>query len=158
MSNAIVLACGNPLRGDDGVAVQVARRLEASQSDPQTEILCAQQWTAEFAERISHAELAVFVDASVDISPGKIQLQEVHASGEQPRVRTQSMSPEQLLLLAKQTYGRAPAQAFLVRIGAASFAHGRDLTTPVRQAIPKALEQIKSLLSGAPLTSTPNSP
>ena len=86
MNHAILLACGNPLRGDDGVAVHLARQMEASQGEPGAEILCSQQWTPEVAERISHADLAIFVDASVAIPPGQIQVQSIEAAAGRPAV------------------------------------------------------------------------
>jgi hydrogenase maturation protease len=148
MNGAIVLACGNTLRGDDGIAVHLARELDANLKDTQTEILCSQQWTPELAVRISHAEVAIFVDASTAISPGEIQVQTVVPAAGATGVTTHSMSPAQLLALALHVYGRAPQRAFLMTIGGASFAHVRQFSAPVRDAIPGALEKIKELLAG----------
>lgn len=128
------------------MAVHVARRMEATQSGPRAEIVCSQQWTPEFAERISHAELAIFVDASAAIAPGEIQVQSISPGPVQPGVTTHSMRPAQLLALAEQLYGHAPARAFLLTIGGESFAHDRQLSTPVLQAIPAALARIQALL------------
>ena len=149
MSGAIVLACGNSLRGDDGIAVYLARELDASLNDPQTEVLCSQQWTPELAIRISHADLAIFVDASSAIPPGQIQVQAVVSTANAAGLTTHSMRPGQLLALASHVYGRAPQRAFLVSIGGASFAHVRQFSAPVRAAIPGALEKIRELLAGS---------
>lgn len=70
MSHTIILACGNPLRGDDGIALHIACRLQDGYCDPKTEIRCAQQWTPELAERISKADLAIFVDESATAHAG----------------------------------------------------------------------------------------
>ena len=60
MSKALVLACGNSQRGDDGVALQVVNYLRNDLCDPAAEFHCQQQWTPELAEPISHAETAFF--------------------------------------------------------------------------------------------------
>jgi hydrogenase maturation protease len=147
VKTAILLACGNPLRGDDGVAVYLARQLEASPGDRPVEILCFQQWTPELAERISHAEMAIFVDASAVIAPGEIQLQSLEAIPGRRGVTTHSMNPPQLLALAQRLYGRAPERAFLLTIGGESFAHDRHLSKKASESIPAALEKIKALLA-----------
>lgn len=130
--------------------MHLARRLEALQGDSRIEIICSQQWTPEFAERISHAELAILVDSSPAIAPGEIRIQSISPDSRRPGVTTHSLSPAQLLAMAEHVYGHAPARAFLVTIGAASFAHDRQLSAPVRQAIPAALAQIQGLLSDPP--------
>jgi hypothetical protein len=56
-NHALVLACGNSLRGDDGLVSCGARFLHAGFCDPRTEILASQQWTRELAEPIRRADL-----------------------------------------------------------------------------------------------------
>jgi len=148
MSKAIVLACGNPLRGDDAVAVHLARELEATLGDPNVEILCSQHWTPEIAERISHADLALFVDASAAISVGAILVQSIEPASGAPGATTHSMKPEQLISLAQHVHGRVPERAFLITIGVQSFTHDRQLSAPVQEAIPAALARIKAILAG----------
>jgi len=65
MCKALVLACGNSLRGDDGVAFQVVSYLRNDSCDPAAEFYCQQQWTPELAEPISQADIVIFVDAAV---------------------------------------------------------------------------------------------
>jgi hydrogenase maturation protease len=148
---SVILACGNPLRGDDGVALRIVCSLQGGYADPNTEIRCAQQWTPELAESISKAELAIFVDASASVPPGEVRLEQVFAGDEHRSVATHSLRPEQLLTLANELYQEAPARAFLLTIGGASFGHGEQLSTVVRRVIPVACDQIKALLSGVTL-------
>ena len=56
MSRALVLACGNSLRGDDGVAIRIVTQLKNSICDPAIEVYCQQQWTPELAEPISQGQ------------------------------------------------------------------------------------------------------
>lgn len=154
MAQSIVLACGNPLRGDDGVALQVVCSLQHGYTEPDTEIRCAQQWTPELAERISKSDLVIFVDASAVIPPGEMRLEAISARQEHPSVATHSLNPEQLLTLAHELYQKAPERAFLLTIGGRSFDHGDQLSDVVRHAVPAACNQIKALLSGVSLPDT----
>jgi hydrogenase maturation protease len=145
---ALVLTCGNPQRGDDGVAGQVADALRAGFCDAGTKVRSDQQWLPEMAELISEAELVVFVDASAELEPGEVRSEEVKARPTSPQAFTHSMTPAGLLALAKQLYGNAPNSAFLVTIGGDSFELAEELSDVVRHAIPVALDQIKAILSG----------
>jgi hydrogenase maturation protease len=147
MNHALVLACGNSLRGDDGLAVAIARFLHAGFCDPRTEILASQQWTPELAEPISRADLVIFLDASVSLSPGSIRLQSVAPAAPRPGSLTHSVTPGALLGLAKQLYERVPERAYLLTVGGESFEYPERLCHSVLRAIPAVLTQIKALLS-----------
>ena len=143
---SIVLACGNALRGDDGVAPYLAHQLYGAICDANTEIVCSHQWLPEQAEDLSLATLAIFIDASVAIPPGAIQVRPVHAEREAAVATSHSLTPPQLMTLARDLFGRAPERAFLVTIGGESFEDGCEFSEPVRMAIPNATKQISGLL------------
>ncbi len=151
MNRALVLACGNPLRGDDGIAVYLARYLRNEFCEPQTEIQCSQQWAPELAESISECDMVLFLDASATLPPGDVQLQKIKPSRKSSPSTTHSMSPELLLALAAKLYSNAPERAFLLTVGGESFEHADHLSESVRGAIPYALELIKATLSGVSL-------
>jgi hydrogenase maturation protease len=151
MNHALVLACGNSLRGDDGLAVAIARFLHAGFCDPRTEILASQQWTPELAEPISRADLVIFLDASVSLSPGSIRLQSIAPAVARTGSLTHSFTPDELLGLAKQLYERVPESAYLLTVGGESFEQSERLSHSVLRAIPAVLTQIKALLSGVSL-------
>lgn len=146
MKQSLVLACGNSLRGDDGVGPRVAEQLSEQLKDPRTEVSCSHQWTPELAEKISKADIAVFVDASAKLGPGQIQVRSVAAGPGRTGATTHSLNPERLLLLAGTLYGRVPERVFLLTIGGKSFAPGEELSPIVRNAIPAVIARIKSLL------------
>jgi hydrogenase maturation protease len=149
MKRVIVLACGNSLRGDDGVGLCVAEELRGELGDSQAEISCSHQWTPELSEEISKMDVAVFVDASATLRPGQVQVRSITPSSEKVGATTHSMDPERLLALAQSLYGRAPEKAFLLTIGGESFAPGEELSTAVRAAVPVATARIKNLLEHA---------
>ena len=147
MAQAIILACGNPLRGDDGVAWHIARALQETSTKPQMKIVCAQQWTPEMAEDISQAELAIFVDASAAIAAGEIRVERISVSDVALTVETHALSPMQLFSLATELYQRVPEKAFLLTIGGQSFEHGDQLSEAAHRAIPAACHRIQALLA-----------
>jgi hydrogenase maturation protease len=151
MNRALVLACGNALRGDDAVALHIARCLRDGVCDPDTQIHSHQQWTPELAEPISKAQLVIFVDASASVAPGEIACQRLRPIYKSPASLTHQTSPVTLLSLAEQLYGTHPACAYLLTVGGASFQLTEGLSEPVRRAIPRAIERIKALLSGVTL-------
>lgn len=154
MNRALILACGNQLRGDEGIAVVLAHYLRNEFCEPETEIQSLHQWTPELAESISHSDIVLFLDASATLQPGKVQLKRVKAAGEFCSSMKHSMSPETLLALAAQLYSSAPERAYLLTIGGESFDHADQLSAPVRSAIPHALDLIKAALSGVSVPPT----
>lgn len=151
MNRALVLACGNSLRGDDGAALHIARELQQGGCEPETLIYFDQQWTPELAEAISEAELAIFVDASRALAPGEIACQRLNPIYKSTASSSHQTTPASLLGLAEELYKAHPVQAFLVTIGGSSFELSEELSEPVRKAIPEAVESIKALLSGVTL-------
>jgi len=148
MNRALVLACGNSQRGDDGVALEVLDYLREGLCDPAAEFISQQQWTPELVEPISKADIVIFVDAAVGTPPGSISCRQVQPGPSALLGSTHHTSPESLLLLAEGLYGKRPARAFLVTIAGAAFGLQEALSDPVRRAIPRTGERIKALLSG----------
>jgi hydrogenase maturation protease len=150
MTRTLILACGNPLRGDDAVALHLARQLRDQFAGPQIAVHTFQQWTPELAEPLSRCDLAIFLDTSVRFSPGFVHSESVRPQvGEAHAVLTHSCTPPLLLRLSHQLYNRIPDRAFLVTIGAQSFVFSYSLSSPVQRAIPEALSRIHSILEGA---------
>ncbi len=147
MTKALVLACGNPQRGDDGVAFQVVNYLRNDPSSRVAEFRCQQQWTPELSELISRAEIVIFVDAAVGAPPGSIECRRLQPSPTASLTSTHNTSPDTLLLLAEALYGKSPARAYFITIMGDSFEFEETLSDAVRDAIPRSGERIKALLS-----------
>ncbi len=146
MNRALVLACGNSLRGDDGVALRIVSQLQNSICDSAIKFHCQQQWTPELAEPISRAEIVIFVDATLGTPPGAVTCRQLQPSQNTPLDSTHHSSPEFLLLLAEELYGQRPARAYLVTVAGATFGLEENLSDPVLRAIPEAEERISALL------------
>jgi hydrogenase maturation protease len=151
MSKALVLACGNSQRGDDGVALQVVDYLWNDLCPPTAEFHCQQQWTPELAEPISQAEIVIFVDAAVGAPSGSIACRRLQPRPTASLTSTHNTSPDSLLLLAEALYGKSPARAYFITIMGDSFELDETLSDPVRDAIPRSGERIKALLSEVPM-------
>ena len=146
MSRLLVLAYGNPLRGDDGVAWHIAQELGKTLHDPSTEIAIHHQLTPELAERVSRAEVVIFLDAVAGNLPGFISLESVDAAPSDTVTWTHVLTPASLLALSRALYRKAPARALLLTVGGGSFEFADDLSDPVRRAIPEAVRKIVELV------------
>ncbi len=141
----LIVGYGNPLRGDDGVGPEVARRLAAEFQDPDIEVLRELQLKPELAESMSRAELAIFIDARADDQPGEVRIEEVVPS-EPERTFTHQFAPPMLLMTAQVLYSRIP-RAFLVSVGGENFELSEGLSEAVQRAIPEVLATVRRLIS-----------
>src|SRR3974377_587252 len=111
---SIVLACGNALRGDDGVAPYLAHQLYGAICDANTEIVCSHQWLPEQAEDLSLATFAIFIVSWVALPPGEIRVRPVHAEREAAVATSHSLTPPQLMALARDLFGGVTDSAILL--------------------------------------------
>jgi hydrogenase maturation protease len=79
---ALLLACGNSLRQDDGVGLRIAEAAEQLFPASRLRIVAAQQFTPEMAAELAGTELAIFVDACAADEPGAIRVYPVAARQE----------------------------------------------------------------------------
>ncbi len=114
------------------------------------EFHCQQQWTPELAEPISQAEIVIFVDAAVGAPPGSIACRQLQP-GPAALASTHQTSPEFLLCLAEEVYGKRPARAYCVTIAGDAFELEETLSAPVLGAVQRSGERIKALLSEVPM-------
>ena len=147
MQRQLVLACGNTLRGDDGVGWKIAEALESDAALSAVRVRIAQQWTPEMAEEISESDVVVFVDCSAIAEPGAISVIPVEAARSSVGSLTHNVTPGSLLAMSLELYGRIPARAVAVTVGGKSFELAEGLTAPVEVAIPLAVSAIRQLLS-----------
>ena len=141
--SVLVIAWGNPLREDDGVAWHVLEALRALQPRPwlpPMRLRHAHQLTPEMADCVSRAAGVVFVDARRDGRPGEVRCEAVApAAGSNPLAH--SVSPQTLLLYAETLFGRAP-EAVVVSVAGERFGMGEGLSPVVRRSVPRAIRAI----------------
>ena len=148
----LILACGNTLRGDDGIGPWLADWAEEKfRENPTIRILSRQQWTPDLAEEIADSESVLFIDCSTESAPGSVRLIEVEPSAPAQGLATHHLGAPELLALARELYDSQPRNALLLTVGASSTELGETLSTAVTAALPNACtlleETVTRLLS-----------
>jgi hydrogenase maturation protease len=163
MPRVLIIAYGNPLRSDDGVAWRAADELEKklSGADVEVEIRRCHQLTPELAETICRSEAVIFVDAA-SAGGGNGQSGDVRCAAIGPpegKVRfSHQLSPGAAIELARQLYGASP-RAYAVTLTGECFDHGEALSPVVAAALPALVKRIEALVQelGSPATFPPDS-
>jgi hydrogenase maturation protease len=149
----LILACGNPLRGDDGVGLWLAEWAEKRfGAETDVRVLVRQQWAPELAEEIARAQSVLFIDCSVDSAPGSVALLPVAPAAAVQGLATHHLGAPELLALSRDLYNSQPSNALLVTIGAGSTELGEVFSDAVTAALPAACrlieETVLRLLAG----------
>ena len=135
----LILACGNTLRGDDGIGPWLADWAGQHFSDrPEIRVISRQQWTPDLAEEIGQATFVLFIDCSIESAPGSIRIQEVHPSNPVQGLATHHPGAPELLALARDLYNSLPKSALLLTVGAGSTELGEIFSENVEAALPRA--------------------
>ncbi len=145
MSRVVVIGIGNPLRGDDGIGWHAAQRLEALAFPPESvRVVTTHQLLPELAELLSRADLALFIDATVDGAASEIRIRDVPPQPGQTAF-SHAFTPEALLHAARDWYGHAP-RGLLFTIGGEDFGHTDALSEQVRAALPDLVSRVCRLI------------
>jgi hydrogenase maturation protease len=139
----LILACGNTLRGDDGVGLWLAEWAERRFADqPGVRVIASFQWTPDLAEDVARADSVLFIDCSVDSAPGSIKLTPVEPAAAGEGLATHHQDAAELLALARDLYNSLPRNAQLLTIGAGSTELGEVFSDAVTAALPEACKLI----------------
>jgi hydrogenase maturation protease len=145
MPRVLIVAYGNPLRSDDGVAWRAADQLDGMFPRPDVEILRLHQLAPELAETVSRFAAVIFVDAAeANGAPGEVRCEEIVLSAASTRFSHQ-LSPQAVLSLAAQLYQARP-RVFRATLAGQSFEHGEALSPAVLAALPSLVAQIEALV------------
>lgn len=157
--DTLVIACGNPMRGDDGVGPIVAEQVEASLPEHLREhnrFIITHQLLPELALELAQARCAVLIDARVsDGEPaGVAKVQPVkpencascgnHSCGAESGL-THHWTLPRLLAMAEMLFGHAP-EAYTVSVSAETFDDADTLSPTIRAAVPQMCEQVLKLV------------
>jgi hydrogenase maturation protease len=141
----LILACGNTLRGDDGVGPWLAAWAEERfDNDPSIRVLSRQQWTPELAEDVAQAESVVFIDCAVDLAPGTVRIVRVAPAIAGPGLASHHVGASELLALGSELYDSLPRSSLLLTIGAGATELTEGFSTSVIQALPEACAFLES--------------
>jgi hydrogenase maturation protease len=138
-ANCLVLACGNTLRGDDGIGLRLAEwAAERFRGDSSVHVVARQQWTPDLAADVAAADSVLFVDSSVDSVPGRVSLVAVPSNRGNGDTASHHLEAHELLGLTRSLYGSMSAHAMLLTVGAGSTELGETFSEQVESAIPRA--------------------
>ena len=151
----LILACGNTMRGDDGVGLWLAEWAERRFADqPGVRVIADHQWTPELAEDVARAQSVLFIDCSVDSAPGSLRLTPVEPAAVGQGINTHHQNAAELLALSRDLFNSFPRNAHLLTIGAGSTELGEAFSDAVKAALPEACrlieETVLRLLSAFP--------
>ncbi len=146
-ASTLVVAYGNPLRGDDGVGWQAAILLSRELKE-QVQVLARHQLTPELAETLSEASRVIFIDAACEGPAGQVRCQKVEGTSGAAQPFTHHVAPADLLAAAQHLYGHAPA-GYLITINGDSFGYTETLSPAVQAALPNVVAQVRALAQEA---------
>jgi hydrogenase maturation protease len=143
MKPSLVLACGNTLRGDDGVAWHVGSALKDELARAGAEVILTRQLLPEHAEPLSKVDLAIFIDCSTAANPGMVSIFSVNTAHSPPRIFTHQLDPASLLKLTQDIFGQIPSRTVSITVGGESFELEEWLSESVTAAIPIAIKAVR---------------
>ena len=139
----LVIAYGNPLRCDDGVAWQAAEEIRRRFASL-VEVICVHQLTPELAEEINRVGTVIFLDATHTVDPGNVVCQPVAPELTTARF-SHHLAPAQLLALCHRLYEAKPC-GLLISIGGQRFDHGEGLSLVAINALPQSVAAVDNIL------------
>jgi len=122
----LVLAVGNPSRGDDALGPELAARLEAA-ALPGVEVIVEFQLQVENALDLVGRERVIFVDAATG-TPAPFELRRVEAAAEFLHT-SHALSPEAVLATYQRITGETAPESWLLCVRGESFELGEGLSS-----------------------------
>ena len=140
----MILACGNPARGDDALGPALLDRLRPPPAG--VELLEDYQLMLEHALDLAGRERVLFVDADAACRP-PYRLEPVPESAAVP-FSSHSLSPGAVLAVYRQVTGQAPPPAWVLGVRGQAFELGQGLSPAARAHLDAAERQARQWLAG----------
>ena len=147
--HTLVIACGNPLRGDDAVGPTAADIVRSWQT-PGVKVLTVHQLVPELIVDMQQVRRVLFIDAATNADDRAFQSGAVEAKKSRRFFGHHETAANLLALLHE--LGGPTTDARLVSISALSFDHGKELTASAKRNMEAALVWIRAWLAGASCT------
>lgn len=155
----LVIGCGNPLRGDDAVGIEVVQRLARCQLPPGVRCIDAGTSGIEVVLLMRNAEKLVLIDAAAPPEldrgqPGRLHqlsadeiLGSVAANASATAVSIHAVRWDQALALSQALSGPQPTELTCFLIEGGSFAHGAPLSSAVEAAAEQLVARLEHQLT-----------
>lgn len=141
----VVFAVGNPSRGDDAIGSELGARLEA-EGLAEVEVIVDFQLQVEHALDLEGRDLAIFVDAAVDVAP-PYELTQVRPSRDRSHT-SHALSPAAVLETFERCTGKTAPPSWVLAVPGESFELGADLSAAARDNLEAAWRILRALSSG----------
>ncbi len=140
----LILGIGNPGRGDDGLGPAAAERIEALHL---AGVVADANYQLNVEDALACAmnDVVVFVDAAERLDR-PYAMKSIRGKAAVPAM-THAMSPEAVVTLAAELYGRTP-RAWLLAIRGARFEMGEGLSPEAEANLGKAVAFLREFLAG----------
>lgn len=146
----LLLACGNPSRGDDALGPLLLEFVERHCDLSEIELLSDFQLQIEHALDLENRELVLFMDASVG-GAGSFELTELEPALDSSYT-THAMSPAAVLAVYRSIKKQPPPPCFLLGIKGESFELGEGLSGNAEKNLQQACRFVESLLDNPELS------
>lgn len=140
----LVLAVGNPSRGDDALGPELAARVEAA-ALPGVDVITEFQLQVENALDLDGRERVIFVDAGTG-TPGPFELRRVSPAAEFLHT-SHALAPEAVLATYRRITGQEPPEAWLLCVRGESFELGEGLSEAAAANLEPAWETLRRSVS-----------
>jgi len=141
----VVVGLGNPILGDDGVGMRVARAVQERAADPALDFLGASLGGLALAEHLEGYDRAILIDAiqtrgGVPGAVYRLTLDDLPSHNANSAHDTSLKSALELLRLQG---GKVPEDVVVIAVEVVNlFEFGEELTPPVAAAVPAAIAAV----------------
>lgn len=142
----VVFAVGNPSRGDDAIGPELAARLEAADL-PGVEVIVDFQLQVEHALDLEDRELAIFIDAAVDLDE-PFELRPATPSRDRSHT-SHALSPAAVLETFERCTGGTAPPALVLAVRGEQFELGTELSDAARQNVEAAWSALRASIPAA---------
>ena len=139
----LVIGYGSPLRSDDGVGQEIAKRV-AAWGMPNVEAIAVHQLTPELVELLAKVDIAIFIDAYPATADQEIQVRPLEPA-ESGITSGHWCEPQVLLAMTQALYSKHP-QAWWVMVPGINFELGECFSVIANQGMEAALQEIEQLM------------
>jgi hydrogenase maturation protease len=145
MADIVVIGCGNPLRGDDGIGWMAVDELAGPFSGKNIRFLKCRELTPELSEELRRAKYALFIDASVEPGSGTVRESDLLPAG--GAFDTHKLDPAGLLSLSEAIYGNSP-RSVLLSLKGESFGYEERLSRSAADSMSFLVSRAGDILRG----------
>ena len=138
----LVLAVGNPSRGDDALGPELAARLEAA-ALPDIEVIVEFQLQIENALDLVGRERVIFIDAGTG-TPAPFELRRAAPAADFLHT-SHALSPEAVLATYERVTGAASPEAWVLCVRGEAFELGEGLSEAAGGHLEAAWQQLRRL-------------